>query len=65
MVAAAAEARQDRADQAAAPFVEADAAAPLRLRLDPFARDPVAALTDRTTVQSAAVLDQADRAGLR
>ncbi|WEH35507.1 helix-turn-helix domain-containing protein [Streptomyces sp. AM 4-1-1] len=65
VVAAAAEARQDRADQAAVRLVEADAAAPLRLRLDPFARDLVAALTDRTTVHTAAVRDLAERAGLR
>ncbi|MEV5989520.1 helix-turn-helix domain-containing protein [Streptomyces sp. NPDC052051] len=65
VVAAAAEARQDRADEAAARLVEADAAAPLRLRLDPFARDLVAALTDRTTVHTAAVRDLAERAGLR
>lgn len=65
VVTAAAEARQDRADAAAARLVEADAAAPLRLRLDPFARDLVAALTDRTAVQTAAVRDLAERAGLR
>ncbi|MFJ4806827.1 helix-turn-helix domain-containing protein [Streptomyces murinus] len=65
VVAAAAEARQDRADEAAARLVEADAAAPLRLRLDPFARDLVAALNDRTTVHTAAVRDLAERAGLR
>ncbi|WP_145883763.1 helix-turn-helix domain-containing protein [Streptomyces sp. BK340] len=65
LVAAAAEARQDRADQAAARLVEAEAVAPLRLRLDPFARDLVAALIDRTTVQAAAVRDLAERAGLR
>ncbi|AVH55600.1 MULTISPECIES: helix-turn-helix domain-containing protein [Streptomyces] len=65
VVAAAAEARQDRADQAAVRLFEADAAAPLRLRLDPLARDLVAALTDRTTVQTAAVRDLAERAGLR
>ncbi|MGO4760540.1 DNA-binding protein, partial [Streptomyces sp. 2MCAF27] len=53
-VAAAAEARQDRADQAAALLVEADAAAPLRLRLDPFARELVAALADRTTIHATA-----------
>ncbi|WP_405676092.1 helix-turn-helix domain-containing protein [Streptomyces sp. NBC_01511] len=65
VAAAAAEARQDRADQAAVRLVEADAAAPLRLRLDPFARDLVAALTDRTTDHTAAVRDLAERAGLR
>ncbi|MEU3029384.1 helix-turn-helix domain-containing protein [Streptomyces incarnatus] len=65
VVAAAAEARQGRADEAAARLVEADAAAPLRLRLDPFARDLVAALNDRTTVHTAAVRDLAERAGLR
>lgn len=65
VIAAAAEARQDRADQAAARLVEADAAAPLRLRLDPFARDLVSALTGRTIVQAAAVRDLAERAGLR
>ncbi|MER6524530.1 helix-turn-helix transcriptional regulator [Streptomyces sp. NPDC001508] len=65
VVAAAAEARQDRAEEAAARLIEADAAAPLRLRLDPFARDLVAALTDRTTVHTAAVRDLAERAGLR
>ncbi|MFE5094630.1 helix-turn-helix domain-containing protein [Streptomyces sp. NPDC056638] len=66
-VAAAAEARQDRADQAAACLVEADAAAPLRLRLDPFARELAAALAARTTdtLQAAAVRDLAERAGLR
>ncbi|MFB6677771.1 helix-turn-helix domain-containing protein [Streptomyces sp. NPDC056390] len=66
-VAAAAEARQDRADQAAARLVEADTAAPLRLRLDPFARELVAALDARTTntVQVAAVRNLAERAGLR
>ncbi|WP_242640616.1 helix-turn-helix domain-containing protein [Streptomyces kasugaensis] len=67
MVAAAAEARQDSADQAAARLVEADTAAPLRLRLDPFARELVAALAARTTdtVQVAAVRKLAERAGLR
>ncbi|MGW2826148.1 helix-turn-helix domain-containing protein [Streptomyces sp. NPDC001443] len=65
VVAAAAEARQDRADEAAARLIEADAAAPLRLRLDPFARDLVAALADRTTVHAAPVRDLAERAGLR
>ncbi|GAA3786242.1 helix-turn-helix domain-containing protein [Streptomyces chiangmaiensis] len=64
VVAAAAEARQDRADEAVARLVEADEAAPLRLRLDPFARDLVAALTDRTTVHTTAVRDLAERAGL-
>ncbi|MFE4054928.1 helix-turn-helix domain-containing protein [Streptomyces sp. NPDC059096] len=67
MVAAAAEARQDRAEQAAACLTEADQVAPLRLRLDPFARDLVAALASRTvdTVQAAAVRDLAERAGVR
>ncbi|MEJ8654689.1 helix-turn-helix transcriptional regulator [Streptomyces sp. MS1.AVA.3] len=65
LVAAAAEARQGRADQAAARLVEADAVAPMRLRLDPFARDLVAVLVDRTTVHAAAVRDLAERAGLR
>ena len=65
LVAAAVEARQGRADRAAARLVEADAVAPMRLRLDPFARDLVAALVDRTTVQAAAVRDLAERAGLR
>ncbi|MFF4179873.1 DNA-binding protein [Streptomyces sp. NPDC001750] len=65
VVAASAEARQGRADEAAARLVEADAAAPLRLRLDPFARDLVAALTKRTTIQCAAVQALAERAGLR
>ncbi|MFD8733473.1 helix-turn-helix domain-containing protein [Streptomyces sp. NPDC059618] len=65
VVAAAAEARQDRADEAAARLVEADATAPLRLRLNPFARDLVAALNDRTTVHTVAVRDLAERAGLR
>jgi transcriptional regulator with XRE-family HTH domain len=66
-VAATAAARQDRTDQAAAHLVEADVAAPLRLRLDPFARDLVAALASRTvdTVQAAAVRDLAEQAGLR
>ncbi|PNE39923.1 MULTISPECIES: hypothetical protein [Streptomyces] len=65
-VAATAEARQDRADQAAARLVEADTAAPLRLRLD-FARELVAALAARTTntVQVAAARNLAERAGLR
>ncbi|WP_431777060.1 helix-turn-helix domain-containing protein [Streptomyces cucumeris] len=65
LVAAAAEARQGRADRAAARLMEADAVAPMRLRLDPFARDLVTALVDRTTVQDAAVRDLAERAGLR
>ncbi|WP_432095453.1 helix-turn-helix domain-containing protein [Streptomyces sp. bgisy100] len=65
LVAASAEARQGRADRAAARLVEADAVAPMRLRLDPFARDLVAALVDRTSVQTAAVRDLAERAGLR
>ncbi|MFI8438494.1 DNA-binding protein [Streptomyces sp. NPDC079020] len=66
-IAAAAEARQDRADHAAARLVEADAAAPLRLRLDPFARELVTALAARTTdtVQATAVRNLAERAGLR
>ncbi|MFK0179617.1 helix-turn-helix domain-containing protein [Streptomyces xanthochromogenes] len=64
VVAAAAEARQGRADEAAALLVEADAKAPLRLRLDPFARDLVAALADRTTVHTAAVRNLGGRAGL-
>ncbi|MER5210962.1 helix-turn-helix domain-containing protein [Streptomyces sp. NPDC002838] len=65
VVAAAAEARQDRADEAVTRLVEADAAASLRLRLDPFARDLVTVLADRTTVHTAAVRDLAERAGLR
>lgn len=67
MVAAAAEARQGRADRAAVRLVEADAAAPLRLRLDPFARELVAALATRTTdtVQATAVRNLAERAGMR
>ncbi|MEU3093564.1 helix-turn-helix transcriptional regulator [Streptomyces sp. NPDC006967] len=66
-VAAAAEARQGRADQAAARLIEADAAAPLRLRLAPFARELVAALAARTTdtVQAAAVRNLAEQAGMR
>ncbi|KOU43572.1 helix-turn-helix domain-containing protein [Streptomyces sp. WM6378] len=66
-VAAAAEARQCHVDRAAALLVEADAVAPLRLRLDPFARDLVAALAARTldTVQVSAVRNLAERAGLR
>ncbi|TQK99060.1 helix-turn-helix protein [Streptomyces puniciscabiei] len=64
VVAAAAEARQDRADEAVAQLVEADATAPLRLRLDPFARDLVAALIGRTTAHTTAVRDLAERAGL-
>ncbi|WP_103543230.1 helix-turn-helix domain-containing protein [Streptomyces sp. SM1] len=66
-VAAAAEARQDRADQAAALLVEADAAAPQRLRLDPFARELIAALAVRTTdtVQATAVRNLAEQAGVR
>lgn len=65
LVTAAAEARQGRADQAAARLIEADAVAPMRRRLDPFARDLVAALIHRTTVQAAAVQDLAKGAGLR
>ncbi|MET7932594.1 helix-turn-helix domain-containing protein [Streptomyces sp. NPDC005322] len=66
-VAAAAEARRGRVDEAAARLVEADAAAPLRLRLDPFARELVAALAARTTdtVQAEAARNLAERAGLR
>ncbi|WP_411150545.1 DNA-binding protein [Streptomyces sp. A30] len=64
-VAAAADARQDRADQAAARLVEADAVAPLRLRLDPFARELVAALAGRTTAQATAVRILAERAGMQ
>ncbi len=66
-VAAAAEARRGRADRAAARLIEADAAAALRLRLDPFARELVAALLTRTTdaAQAAAVRELAERAGLR
>ncbi|MDW6058195.1 helix-turn-helix domain-containing protein [Streptomyces sp. FXJ1.4098] len=67
LVAALAEARQGRADQAGARLVEADAVAPLQLRLNPFARDLVAALIDRTThtAQAAVVRNLAERAGLR
>ena len=65
LVTAAAEARQGRADRAAAWLVEADTVAPMRLRLDPFARELVAALVERTTVQARAVRDLAERAGLR
>ncbi|WP_234431272.1 helix-turn-helix domain-containing protein [Streptomyces sp. NRRL F-5053] len=64
VVAAAAEARQNRADRAAARLVEAEAVAPLRFRLDPVARD-LTALIDRTTVHAAAVQDLAERTGLR
>ncbi|TGB08709.1 XRE family transcriptional regulator [Streptomyces palmae] len=65
VLAAAAEARQGRADQAAARLLAAEAAAPLRLRLDPFARDLIAALTTSTRVQAVAVKVLAERAGLR
>ncbi|WP_432046006.1 helix-turn-helix domain-containing protein [Streptomyces asiaticus] len=65
ITAAAAEARQGRSDQAAIHLVEADAEAPLRLRLAPFARDLVVALTNRTTTQAKAIRDLAERAGLR
>lgn len=63
-VAAAADVRQDRADQAAARLLEADAVAPLRLRLDPFARELLAALAGRTTVQATALRILAERAGM-
>ncbi|MEU5930602.1 helix-turn-helix domain-containing protein [Streptomyces antimycoticus] len=65
ITAAAAEARQGRSDQAAVHLVEADAEAPLRLRLAPFARDLIVALTNRTTTQADAMRDLAERAGLR
>ncbi|MEV5778035.1 helix-turn-helix domain-containing protein [Streptomyces antimycoticus] len=65
ITAAAAEARQGRSDQAVIHLVEADAEAPLRLRLAPFARDLIAALTNRTTTQAEAIRDLAERAGLR
>ncbi|OEV09312.1 DNA-binding protein [Streptomyces nanshensis] len=65
LVAAAAEARQDRADQATVRLLEAEGAAPLRLRLDPFARDLVAALIDRTAAQTTAARHLAERAGVR
>ncbi|MGA5506970.1 hypothetical protein [Streptomyces umbrinus] len=60
-------ARQDHAGQAATRLLEADAAAPSRLRLDPLARDLVAALTVQTagTSQAAAVGNLAEFAGLR
>ncbi|GAB3004552.1 hypothetical protein GCM10023080_082750 [Streptomyces pseudoechinosporeus] len=67
VVAAAAAARQDHTEQATARLLEADAVAPLRLRLDPLARDLVAALAVRTagTSQAAEVGNLAERAGLR
>ncbi|ASQ97810.1 helix-turn-helix domain-containing protein [Streptomyces sp. 11-1-2] len=65
ITAAAAEARQGRSDQAAIHLVEADAESPLRLRLAPFARDLIVALTNRTTTQAEAIRDLAERAGLR
>ncbi|WP_307517516.1 helix-turn-helix domain-containing protein [Streptomyces umbrinus] len=67
VVAAAAAARQDHAGQAATRLLEADAAAPSRLRLDPLARDLVAALAVQTagTSQAAAVGNLAESAGLR
>lgn len=67
LVAAAAEARQGHTDGAVARLVEADAAAPLRLRLDPFARELVAVLAARTTdtVQATAVRNLAEQAGVR
>ncbi|ATL81758.1 XRE family transcriptional regulator [Streptomyces malaysiensis subsp. malaysiensis] len=65
ITAAAAEARQGRSDQAAIHLVEADAEAPLRLRLAPFARELIVALTNRTTTQAEAIRDLAERAGLR
>ncbi|MEU1516246.1 DNA-binding protein [Streptomyces sp. NPDC005811] len=67
VVTAAAEARRGRTGQAAARLDEADATAPFRLRLDPLARDLVAALAVRTTdpVQAAAVRNLAERTGLR
>lgn len=65
ITAATAEARQGRSDQAAIHLAEADAEAPLRLRLAPFARDLIVALTNRTTTQAEAIRDLAERAGLR
>ncbi|MCQ8829447.1 helix-turn-helix domain-containing protein [Streptomyces malaysiensis] len=65
ITAAAAEARQGRSDEAAVHLVEADVEAPLRLRLAPFARDLIVALTNRTTTQAEAIRDLAERAGLR
>ncbi|MEU9115277.1 hypothetical protein AB0D04_26725 [Streptomyces sp. NPDC048483] len=65
--AATTEARQGRITQAAAHLVEAEAAAPLRLRLDPFAREAIAVLAARTsdTGQATAMRSPAERAGLR
>ncbi len=67
VVAASAEARRGRPDQAAARLVEADTAAPLRLRLDPFARELLAALTTRAddAAQAVAVWNLAEQVGLR
>ncbi|WP_078962074.1 helix-turn-helix domain-containing protein [Streptomyces hygroscopicus] len=64
ITAAAAEARQSRSDEAAIHLVEADAEASLRLRLAPFARDLIVALTNRTTSQIEAIRALAARAGL-
>ncbi|MFC5800763.1 helix-turn-helix domain-containing protein [Streptomyces formicae] len=66
-VAAAAAARQGDTAQAITDLAEAEAAAPLRLRLDPFARELIAALPARASNQAQAeVLARlAERTGLR
>ncbi|MFI6350256.1 DNA-binding protein [Streptomyces sp. NPDC050560] len=64
VIAATAEARRGRFEQAAARVIEADAEAPFRVRLDPFARELLAALVRRTTEQGAAVRHLAEVAGL-
>ncbi|KIZ15391.1 helix-turn-helix domain-containing protein [Streptomyces natalensis] len=65
--AATAEARHGRTTQAVAHLVAAEAAAPLRLRLDPFAREVIAGLAARTsdTPQAEAMWNLAGRVGLR
>lgn len=65
-VAAAAEARRGRIGAAADKLIAADAAAPMRLRLDPFARELAAALTARTagTGRERAVRELAERTAL-
>ncbi|MFI0818583.1 helix-turn-helix domain-containing protein [Streptomyces sp. NPDC021098] len=71
VVAAGAEARQGRAERAVTHLVEADAEAPLRLRLAPFAQELITALANRATSRAVATqeLDEvrvlAERAGLR
>lgn len=67
VITAAAEARRGHADQAAARLVEADAAAPLRLRLDPFARELLPVLCARVTdaAWAAEIRTLAERTRLR